>query len=274
MAFVETPTGGYAIEHERPEAIVSGSTPLAYRADPSGLRMEIDNTKWIQIENQGSIGSCAGNAMSSCMEMQAVYQLSNVVQLSRFGCYRISQRFDGITGDRGSTIYGNCQAATEEGIPDEQRWPYPPKYYSEFPSDFESMPRWKVEGFAKLTTYEASHAHLSQFGPIHLGISWLKCMDKAAGKNAILDEFGGSGGGGHALCIGGCTLYDWSGHVLPGDQPYLIMINSWSKNWGNDGRLLISPRAWQQMLDHKNSEMVGLFNLVDPKAPQITAEPV
>jgi hypothetical protein len=79
--------------------------------------VSIDPRQFMKVENQGSVGSCQGHSISSCVEWcYAIATGGEKLQLSRAYGYYETQRLDGITGDRGSTIEGGVKLATQYGI--------------------------------------------------------------------------------------------------------------------------------------------------------------
>jgi hypothetical protein len=85
------------------------SNVLAMRGTYSEVK--VDPRSVMKIENQGSVGSCQGHALSSCVELCYYIATGDLTrQLSRAYAYYETQRIDNISGDRGSTISGGIKA--------------------------------------------------------------------------------------------------------------------------------------------------------------------
>ena len=98
--------GGWLIDVENFEdldAQPGESETLAMRGHYQETRF--DPRIVLAVENQGSVGACQGHSISSCLEWSYIIESGDTnLQLSRAMGYYESQRLDGITGDRGSTI--------------------------------------------------------------------------------------------------------------------------------------------------------------------------
>ena len=96
----------------------------------------IDPRSWMTIEDQGQMGSCSGNAMTSCLELLNWFDTGgDVVQLSRMFSYLAAQKMDGLLGrDTGATISGAVKAAKTFGTCLESTFPYPSRYVDSIPT--------------------------------------------------------------------------------------------------------------------------------------------
>ena len=235
------------------------------------VEQRLDPRELIKVENQGQQGSCQGHALSSCVEW--CYTLATngqVQQLSRAMGYYESQRIDGIRGDSGSTISGGAKLATTVGICEESLWPYPSRYSNNRPSNWDEVTsnagKYKIARAVRIKTYDEYRNFLGSLqGGINNGISW------GGGMNtAIVENFSGSGGGGHA--IAGLCL---SERVDSQGRPYVWIANSWGENFGSreyPGWQEWSPKAIDQMLWHQWTEMIGLSEMPEVKPRKFTKE--
>lgn len=233
--------------------------PMLGEVDISKLPTSLGVAEWLNIEDQGQIGSCQGNAQTTCIEIACKYQTGKVRQYNRMFAYLASQKEDGITGDNGSTMTGGAKSASVNGLPLESSWPYLGSYPR---GGWRAIPAklWEEAKGTMLVGYRIleSYAEVLQWltngvGGVAIGIDWNEsCTPDNQGRIQKYNR----GGGGHAL-----ALCDWNkGLTDPQGRPYLDMFNSWGKNWGKNGRAFILPA----IVDYwaKNCEVVG-YGLVE-----------
>jgi hypothetical protein len=239
------------------------SSVLAMRGTYSEVK--VDPRAVMKIENQGSVGSCQGHALSSCVELCYYIATGDLTrQLSRAFGYYETQRIDGINGDRGSTISGGIKLATTLGIPREELWTYSGRYENRRPSNWneivEDAKLHQIGQSYRMESYDGIRTFLgSGQGGISIGISWGGEVDRP-----VVNSFSGAGGGGHAIALLGLSeRLDQSG------RPYVWMLNSWGSNWGNKGWSEWAPNAVEQMLRHRFTACFGLSDLPNVKPREL-----
>lgn len=242
------------------------SSVLAMRGSYSEVK--VDPRAVMKIENQGSVGSCQGHALSSCVELCYYIATGDLTrQLSRAFGYYETQRIDGINGDRGSTISGGIKLATTLGIPREDLWKYSGRYENCRPANWneivEDAKLHQVGQSYRMESYDGVRTFLgSGQGGISIGISWGGEVDRP-----VVNSFSGAGGGGHAIALLGLSeRLDQSG------RPYVWMLNSWGANWGNKGWSEWAPSAVEQMLRHRYTACFGLSDMPNVKPREYTLE--
>lgn len=227
-----------------------------------------DPRKVMKVENQGSVGSCQGHAISSVAELCYYIATGDLThQLSRAYSYYETQRIDGITSDRGSTISGGIKLATTKGIPEESLWKYSGRYDNKRPSNWSEVEadaaKHKIGQSYRMTTYDGVRTFLgSGQGGISIGISWGGEMDRA-----IVNSFSGTGGGGHAI-----SLLSLSKRNDVSGRPFVWMMNSWGANWGNGGWSEWAPSAVEQMLRHRYTACFGLSDMPNVKPREFSLD--
>jgi hypothetical protein len=210
---------------------------------------------WHRMENQGPIGSCRGNSLTSILErLQHVQGKS--VQLSRIFAYLATQRIDGLLGsDRGSTITGGIKLALQHGVPLEDLTGYPRQYPNardraailsaanyKAGEPFKAMSQWRVP-----EDIEACMNFIGGGGGIDLGFAWYRGIIPA--DRVIRDYNPPSNAGGHAVAILG---YSRDG-LLKGANSHA------------DGEFEVTDRAWVKILRHRRTACVGLVGTPDPE---------
>jgi hypothetical protein len=248
------------------DALPGESAVLAMRGSYSEVK--VDPRKVMKIENQGSVGSCQGHALSSCVELCYYIATGDLTrQLSRAMGYYETQRIDGITSDRGSTISGGIKLATTKGICREELWKYSGRYDARRPANWAEIEsdaaQHKIGQSYRMTSYDGVRTFLgSGQGGISIGISWGGEVDRA-----IVNSFSGAGGGGHAIALLGLSeRLDSSG------RPFVWMLNSWGSSWGNAGWDEWAPNAVEQMLRHRFTACFGLSDMPNVKPREFTLE--
>jgi hypothetical protein len=220
----------------------------------------------LRVENQGQMGSCQGNALSTGVEwITFLITGDKDIQLSRSFAYYMTQELDGIRGDKGSTISGGVKLASGTGIPLEKFWQYSDKYNPRKPDGWDaiiaSATRFKIGNKVKLRQYDAVRTFLgSNQGPVHIGIAWPRGMDQA-----VLENYNRGSGGGHSV-----ELICLSERKDSQGRPYVWMINSWGERWANGGWSEWSPAAIEQMFGHRFTEMIGISDLPNAEPRELS----
>lgn len=224
-----------------------GEVPQAFMAFQRPAEVGVD---WHKSENQGQIGSCQGNDLSSCLERLHFVRKRENVQLSRIFAYLATQKIDGLLGvDQGSTITGGMKLAMQYGVCLEAATGYPSKYPT--PA--------QIKGILAGEHYTAGAPYKAATSCI-LGADPEQAMNLIGGGGAVTFGIGWYTGlipkdrivrkytpplkcGGHANAVLGYTK-----------DGLLIAINSWG-----DGPYKITPEAWQQMVKRKGNVFGGLM---------------
>jgi len=261
---------GWRVDLEGPESdlrkeLIAGSTDFREAVD--GLfsaPAEIDPRPWHRIENQKSMGSCAGHAQSSVCEMAYHIATGEVTQFSPLFAYYAAQKIDGITGDNGSTISGSCKNAMKNGACplDVMPYPNPVRYTGVVPKEaYESASPFKIRSHSVCKSYDDVKAFIaSGQGGVQIGINWGGTNPNSEG---VIESFR-PGSGGHSVCfLGYSSRKDSEG------RNYLWMANSWAETWGNHGWAEVSPKAVDQMFQNSYTVMIGMSDLSTPTPRKI-----
>jgi len=210
---------------------------------------------WHKTENQGRIGSCQGNGLTSLLE-RLQWVLGKRVQLSRIFAYLATQKLDGLLGsDRGSTISGGIKLALQHGVPLETATGYPSKYPGrsdrariltqanyDAGAEFKAVSSWRVG-----RNHDETLNFIGGGGGVSFGVAWYSGFIP---RDRVVRRFNPrSVKGGHAMVVLG---YDEHGNLE-------------AANSHNDGPFKIEPPAWLQMLQHKRTRAVGLLGNTEPQ---------
>lgn len=223
-----------------------------------GAPEQIDPRPWHKIHNQAQQGACRGHSGTSNGEMCFNIATGAVQQFSRQAFYIWTQRKDGITGDRGSTIGGGEWIAKNVGFCLESLWPYTGKYVTKPPGDEAACKadaaKRKIRTTAAMRSYADCFKWLSAgLGGIDIGIIWNASMH----NRGVIESYNPSGrGGGHAVAfLGYSTRKDAKG------RSYLWLVNSWGTAWGQGGYAEVAPAAIDAMFTSKYTVCRGMSDM-------------
>lgn len=187
--------------------------------------------------NQGNQGSCQGHALAAIFMICYFLSTARILHFSRAAAYYLSQRKDGIRGDRGSTLSGGQWVATQHGLCLEKDWPYPSAYNPSEPSGI-AYP-FKLVASKPTRDPAEVQAWLDLGLPVQDGIIWDNSVSRT-----ISTDYRGAGGGGHST-----TLWTKS------PEGNYRRINSWGM-WDGDGCNENTPASLAKQVRHNFSTHV------------------
>lgn len=174
---------------------------------------------WLNLQYQGNQGACQGHALAHCFSVALTQRYSIQADFSRGGAYYLSQKFDGISGDRGSTLAGG-QKVAESGLCLEKEWPYPSRYNPRQPESANGKLNVTMPGSKRVKDPDLAWELLAAGCCIQTGQAWTRAFEKE-----VCDSYSGGSGGGHSTVLYG--LHEETGNAWH--------HNSW-RNWMGDGR--------------------------------------
>lgn len=257
--------GGWRVDLEDRESLRTRLTGIhclrRFREVPFAVPEEVDPRAWLKVENQGQIGSCQGQSLTTVAEI--AYKIAcgdTSIQFSRHAAYIWSQRMDGITGDNGSTLEGGQKVAQQIGFCLESTVPYPSRYTSKIVNEEKAKAeaaQYRIAKSAQCHTYDDVFEWIAKgFGAVQIGIAWPNSyMD----NNGAIESFS-PGRGGHAVAYVG-YLKDKASD----GRNRLILANSWGSQWGSGGYSIVAPKAVDQMLRHSWTVMIGHTDMSSPE---------
>lgn len=207
---------------------------------PRSQWKEVDLTAFVSpIRNQGSIGKC--NASATCNAFEIARNIAGLphVRLSDdylYGNIAFRDRW-GRLQDSGSLLEDGLAWMTTKGtatqalVPD-GNWTGPwPAQAAQDATDFVSTEVYQC------ATRDSVASAVQQGFPVIIGIMWYDNFFNPLPDGWLPDNRGG-GAGGHAIC---CV-----GLVKKGGRWGYLCVNSWGKEWGNNGFFVIP----EQYLDN------------------------
>jgi hypothetical protein len=271
--------GGYRIDLEDKDGLLATETPASRllrvgdtpeRVDPRKSPLAADG--WLPVENQGAIGSCAGNALSECLEYCYGLMAGKALAISRYHAYVAAQLKDSIRGDKGSTLSGGTKAALD-GICRESIGPYPSRYISPesyiTPEIKADAPNFRMRSHTSIKSADHGREFIgSGVGIIQIGISWGNEM--TPDRNGCIRLFTGSGGGGHSVALAG-YIPDSDAGQRSSVGWWFLLKNSWGTSWSPSlrGYAYLDPAAFNQMLRHRFTVAYGRSDLETPSVRDI-----
>jgi C1A family cysteine protease len=272
MNWVEL-VGGYAIEKEDREFLSSTASQMVFasdgempeRVDPR--RSKLASEGFLKVEDQLQIGACQGNALTENGEYCHAVSNGEVIQLSRMYAYIRSQKFDGIAGDRGSTLSGGTKVA-KEGICLESDAPYPRSYpgSSFITNEMTSKAVYKLRSHVDLKTCDDIKRFIgSGAGIVQIGTAWGSSFQPDS--HGCIRRFAAAGGG-HSVTLCG-YLPDSDVGQQSGRGYWVLLKNSWGTRWGVGGYAYFSPSAVDAMLQHNWTVAIGRSDMESPRPRKI-----
>lgn len=203
-----------------------------YQQRKVNLKESVDLREWdSRIEDQGSLGSCVGNAIASAYELMVrrLYP-SQFTELSRLFVYYNSRLFDdSLKEDVGTFIRDGLKAVARYGICSEQLWPYSLDKFDDqpTPSSYVDAAQRLVTKYETLYSLSDIFEVLNDNRPVVIGmILYEGFMELNATNNIVRMPYGREDSiGNHAVVLVG---YDLS-------KKLFLAKNSFGKTWGDNG---------------------------------------
>jgi C1A family cysteine protease len=184
------------------------------------------------VYDQGSLGSCTGNAIAAAVEYDLMKQGKPAFQPSRLFIYYNERLMEGDVGeDAGAQIHDGIKAIANYGVCPESLWPYNPSQFTVKPSDaaYAAAAQEKALNYysVEITIGDLKQA-LAQGYPVVIGMQVFQAMESEdvaqSGSVPMPGPYDQSLGGHCVLVVG----YDDA-------KQHLIVRNSWGKDWGLGG---------------------------------------
>jgi hypothetical protein len=231
------------------------------RHDPRSLRYQVEarslgtltsvkHRRYVPVLDQGSIGSCTGNAALGAVGTGAL--------------------FTALAGNPGRPSETDAAADEKQAVSlysaatalDDYDGTYPP---DDTGSDGLSVAKacqqaGLISGYTHATSLEAALTALAA-QPVITGVNWYDSFDSPNDDGLITITRGASVRGGHEFVL----------DELDVEGRRVGFTNSWSTSWGLDGRAYLSWDDFGRLLDERGD--VTVFTPVTEPAPQPTPDP-
>lgn len=197
----------------------------------SGYRPEVDLREWDSlVEDQGLLGSCTAQAMTSAYELMVRYQYPGAyVELSELFVYYNTRIYYGEQAfDTGATLRDTLKSCRQYGLCRENLWPYDIEKFDDRPpySAYQDAKDRTVTEYTALKNQPSILESIDDYHPVLIAMEVYKSFENLRG-NSILPMPGENEQslGGHAVVLVG---YDTTKNL------YLVK-NSYGAGWGNAG---------------------------------------
>jgi len=253
---------GYRVDLENREELYNSAQPRSTvfcgDVDPKKMGPSMKSQKILRRENQARMNSCAGNSITTLAEwglyLQSFGQINE--QLSRQFGYVNGQKYAGIGGDNGCTLYGCLQGGQRDGFPRETFAPYTGQYYTRFSQEaYKDAANYKVGAYIPIHDVDDIYEWLAKrMGGAYFGMAWAGQFRNPL-PGGLVDEFwDGDSQGNHAVCVPDwCDAEDTPHYLDSEGYPRLKLHNSHGTQYGDDGMSYWSRRAMQQALKARDT---------------------
>ena len=221
-----------------------------YDSGQKELPLKVDLRKWCSpIEDQDQLGSCTANAAAGLIEYFEKKAFGSYINCSRLFLYKATRNLLQKKGDFGAYIRTTMMAMVLFGIAPEKYWKYDIDKFDEEPGAFcysyaqnyqtAQYFRLDPDGIKKEDLLKQIKINLAAMVPSMFGFtvySSIAYADKNEGKIPFPSETDKVEGGHAVVAVG----YDDEIIIknINGDSQTkgaLLIRNSWSSNWGNEG---------------------------------------
>ena len=184
-----------------------------------------------QIEDQGALGSCTGNALVGALEYLEKKDNANFEDLSRLFIYYNERVLENnVSEDSGAEIRDGIKTLVKQGVCSEKNWPYIISKFANKPpsSCYKEAKDHQIVEYQRLSTLDEMRACLADGFPFVFGFSVYESFEsQQVAKTGVMPMPSKNERmiGGHAVCGVG---YDDA-------KKRLVVRNSWGSEWGMDG---------------------------------------
>ena len=184
-----------------------------------------------QVEDQGNLGSCTGNALAGALEFLERKDRVSFIDLSRLFIYyneRVVEHT--VKSDSGAQIRDGIKTLAKQGVCSEARWPYVESKFTAKPpaTCYTEGLKHQITSYQRILTLDEMRTCLADGYPFVFGFTvYESFMTQQVAKSGIgtMPKKGEKVVGGHAVVAVG---YDDTKKVF-------IVRNSWGTSWGLGG---------------------------------------
>ena len=183
------------------------------------------------VEDQGSVGSCTGNALAGGIEALMVKNKKPFMNVSRLFIYYNERAKEGTVGqDAGAQIRDGVKTLAKYGVCSEALWPYIPAKFKNKPSKvcYKQALDYQITSYARLNTLNDMMSCLASGFPFVFGFSVYEGFESPEVAQTGIVNMPKSGErmlGGHAVLAVGYRQ----------DEDRFLVRNSWGTGWGMKG---------------------------------------
>ena len=183
------------------------------------------------VEDQGSLGSCTANALTSALEFLDIKAGKPAQQMSRLFLYYNERIIEhSVLFDNGAMIRDGIKTMAKQGVCSEEKWPYAIKKFRYKPTRacYKEAKKHQILEYQRLNTVDQMRACLAEGYPFTFGFSVYESFESdTVAKTGVapMPKKGEEQLGGHAVLAVGYS----------DDLKRFIVQNSWGESWGMKG---------------------------------------
>lgn len=183
------------------------------------------------VEDQGSLGSCTGNAIAGAIELLDLKRRQAVTDISRLFVYYCERVYiDAVREDSGAYIRDGIKAIRVTGAAAETLWPYNVSRFAVKPPKvaYDDAAKRKFGSYQRIVSLDDMVRCLAEGYPFVFGFSvFTAFMSEQVARNGRLQlpKKGETEEGGHAVLAVGYSL----------KSRRFVVRNSWGRGWGLKG---------------------------------------
>jgi len=196
------------------------------------LPIEVDlRPQMSPVKDQGNLGSCTANAVSSAIEALEIKMANKYDAVSRLFVYYNTRHFiENSSGDTGATITDTIQSTRKYGACFESQLPYDISKFDSKPSQacYDSALNYQTLTYVTLNNLTDIQTNLGGGIPIPIGILVFASFENVTSNGIVpMPNANEKLLGGHAVLV--------CGYKTINNIQYLIVKNSWGTSWGDNG---------------------------------------
>jgi len=237
----------YTEEIEEVKSILGPIKPLK----PKGLPASVDLREWCSpIEDQEMIGSCTAHAGVGVIEYYERKSFRRHIDASRLFLYKVTRNLMKMKGDTGAYLRTTMGAMVLFGVPPEEYWSYsdekgkfdqePPSFCYAFAQNYQTIKYFRHDpsGTKAEEILRKVKTYLLKGHPAMFGFTVYNSIEQAEKTGKIpFPSLKERIEGGHAVVAVGyddkMKIKNKYGKIETTGA--LIIRNSWSKGWGEEG---------------------------------------
>jgi C1A family cysteine protease len=194
------------------------------------------------VENQGSIGSCTGQAFAAALEYLDRRFDGKYTDVARLFIYYNELALAGpVIGDDGAYIRDGIKVLAKWGVCDERLWPYIPARFATKPSveAYKDAEKRRIQAYRRILSIGDLKAAIAEGLPVVFGTLIYESFESGHTTRTgivTMPKKGEARRGGHAMTIVG---YD-------DEFRWFIVKNSWGERAGDKGYYYIPYEYMEQ----------------------------